>query len=75
MGLLVVFVAGYIMGANAGADSYREVIDSLRAIRDSEEFAALVAALRSHAGATLRQWAELVEELSLIHISEPTRPY
>ena len=70
IGLLVVFVAGYIMGANSGAESYGEVVDALHAIRKSEEFAALVSALRSHAGATLHHWAELVEEQP----SEPLNP-
>ena len=42
MGLLLVFAAGYVMGARAGGESLDEVIDAVHAIRESDEFHDLV---------------------------------
>ena len=61
MGIVLAFAVGYAVGANAGQEGYQEVIDALRAVGRSEEIAALVAALRSHAGSTLRQLSIVIE--------------
>jgi hypothetical protein len=61
MGIVLAFAVGYAVGANAGQEGYQEVIDAVRAVGRSEELQALVAALRSHAGATLRQLSVIVE--------------
>ena len=61
MGLLLVFAAGYVMGARAGGESLDEVIDAAQAIRESEEFHDLVSALRSHAADSLRGLATVME--------------
>ena len=37
MGLLLVFAAGYVMGARAGGESLDDVIDAVHAIRESDE--------------------------------------
>jgi len=62
MGLLLVFAAGYVMGARAGAESLDEVIDAVQAIRESDEFHDLVAALRTHAAGSLRGLATMLEK-------------
>jgi hypothetical protein len=62
MGIVLAFAVGYIVGANSGQDSYREVLDSLRAVRESEEFAGLVSAMRAHFSASLRQLADVVDD-------------
>lgn len=62
MGIVLAFAVGYIVGANSGQESYRDVVESLRAVRQSEEFDGLVAAVRGHVGASLRQLADFVEE-------------
>ena len=62
MGLLVAFAAGCFVGARAGSQDFGDVAESLRAVRDSEEFHDLVAAFRSHAGQTLRRLADMVEK-------------
>ena len=62
MGIVLAFVVGYVVGANAGTEGYQEVVDSLRAVRGSEEFKSLVSAIRSHTGATLRQLGDLIAE-------------
>jgi len=61
MGIVLAFAVGYVVGANSGQESYREVVDSLRAVRQSEEFHGLVAAMRAHLGASLRQLADVVD--------------
>lgn len=61
MGLLLVFAAGYAMGARGGGESLDEVVDAVHAIRESEEFHDFVKALRKHAGHSLRGLATLVE--------------
>jgi hypothetical protein len=62
MTVLLAFAAGCVVGAKAGAQDFRDVTRSLNAIRQSEEFHDLVAALRSHAGQTLRHLADALEQ-------------
>jgi hypothetical protein len=62
VGIVLAFVVGYVVGANAGNEGYQEVVDSLRAVHRSEEFKSLVSAIRSHTGATLRQLGDLIAE-------------
>ena len=61
MKVFVALVAGYFVGASAGSRDYDQLLDSVRAIRDSEEFHDFLAALRSHASATLRELADMLE--------------
>ena len=61
MGFLLVFAAGYVMGARSGGESLDEVVDAIHAIRESEEFHDLVAALRTHAAHSLRGVAGMLE--------------
>ena len=60
MGLLD-FAAGYALGGKAGNKGIDEIAAAARDILRSKEFQALVAAARSHAGATLKQLGDLVE--------------
>ena len=61
MKVFVALAAGYLLGASAGSRDFDELLDSVRAIRDSEEFHDFLAALRSHASATLRELADMLE--------------
>ena len=61
MGLLLVFAAGYVMGARAGSESLDDLVDAVQAIRASEEFDDLVKALRKHAAHSLRGLATMLE--------------
>ena len=45
MGTLFGFVVGYVVGARAGSAGFDELVDSWRAIRESEEFTAFIALL------------------------------
>ncbi|MEO7370818.1 MAG: hypothetical protein ABI949_01510 [Ilumatobacteraceae bacterium] len=62
MGVLLVFAAGYVMGARAGGESLDEVIDAMQAIRESDEFNDFVKALRTHAAHSLRNVATMLEK-------------
>jgi hypothetical protein len=71
MGIVLAFAVGYVVGANAGQEGYRDVVNALRSVRDSDEFSALLSALRSHASATLQRLGELLEETP---VAEPFNP-
>lgn len=60
MGVLLAFAVGYAVGSKAGRQGYDDLTESLKAIRESEEFAAMLTALRSHAAHALRGLAEFV---------------
>jgi len=60
MGLLLAVAVGYTLGARAGPRGFDELVASIKAIRASEEFAAMLAAARSHAGYVLKEVAELL---------------
>jgi hypothetical protein len=61
MGILLAFAVGYAVGAKAGSESFDEVVEALKAVRDSDEFSSLLKALRSHAGHALRELATAVD--------------
>ncbi len=58
---LLDFAVGYALGGKAGNQGIDEFLAAGREVLHSREFQALVAAARSHAGATLKQLGELVE--------------
>jgi hypothetical protein len=60
MDSVVIFLAGYSLGAKAGAKGYAEFVRSVKAVKESEEFRAMLRALRSHVAHTLREAAELL---------------
>lgn len=60
MELILAFALGWAAGARGGEQGFREVVDAARELRRSEEFRALVDALRLHLAATLRTVAELL---------------
>jgi hypothetical protein len=61
MKVFLALAAGYVLGARTGSEHFDEVVRSLRAIKDSEEFHGLLSSVRSHAGATLRELATMIE--------------
>ena len=48
MGILLAFGLGWVVGSRTGDEGFQEVVDALKAVRESEEFHAFVGALRSH---------------------------
>jgi hypothetical protein len=57
VGILFGFIAGWATCARGG-QSTEEIVEALKAIRDSQEVADLVAALRQHAGFSLKSLGE-----------------
>lgn len=53
MGTLFGFIVGYVLGARAGSQRFDEVVGAARAVRDSEEFKALLQVARIHAVGTV----------------------
>ena len=51
----IALVVGYVMGAKAGSRDLDQVTSSLKRLGESEEFADVVSAVRSHLGHTLRE--------------------
>jgi hypothetical protein len=62
MGILLAFFAGWATCAKAGTESHDEVVAALKAVRDSEEVADLLGAMRSHAGFALREFGNRLLE-------------
>jgi hypothetical protein len=61
MGLFAALAVGYVIGARTGSKDLDQILGSLRALRETEEFADVVSAVRSHVGHTLRGIASMVE--------------
>jgi hypothetical protein len=61
MKVLIALVGGYLIGARAGSRDFDQLTKSFRALYESEEFDDLVTALRTHAGHTLRELADVVD--------------
>jgi hypothetical protein len=64
VGLVLAFIAGYVIGARDGSDALDEVIDAARAVAASQEFDDLVRALRSHAGHVLQEVGRRIDPSS-----------
>jgi hypothetical protein len=56
------FALGFVVGAKAGQEGLDEVVRSLKAIRDSDEFQAALDGLQTKAGLVVRK---LVEQLTV----------
>jgi hypothetical protein len=78
MGLIMAFVAGYIVGGRGGNEGLDEVSDALKAVADSQEVKDLLIALRSHASHVLQELGrrlepESAEPISMMTILERAR--
>jgi len=51
---------GWSVGAKAGVKGFDEVVDAMRTVKESEEFAALVMVARSHAAAAIQEVGKLM---------------
>jgi hypothetical protein len=61
MGMLIAFAAGFVVGARTGKKEFEDLTTSLRALRDSQEFADVVAAARAHMSHGLRELASVLD--------------
>ena len=64
MGLVLAFIAGYVIGARDGSEALDEVIDAAKALAASQEFDDLVRALRAHAGHVLQEVGRRIDPSS-----------
>jgi len=62
MGIFLAFIAGWVFGSQSGKEEYDDVVAAAIAIRDSDEFATLISAVRLHAGHVLRSTADWLQE-------------
>jgi hypothetical protein len=60
MGYFIAMVLGYLLGSRTGKD-LDQLSSSVKALRESDEFADVVSAARSHVGHTLRGLASMVD--------------
>jgi hypothetical protein len=58
VGVLMAFVAGYIVGGRSGREGFEEVVSAVKDVKNSQEFEDLVKALRSHAGHVLQEFGK-----------------
>jgi hypothetical protein len=72
VGLVLAFIAGYVIGARDGSDALDEVIDAAKAVAGSQEFEDLVRALRAHAGHVLQEVGRRIDPSSGEPISMST---
>ncbi|MDP9072746.1 MAG: hypothetical protein M3N98_01000 [Actinomycetota bacterium] len=71
MGAVTAFVLGYLLGGQTQRSDKGEVADSLETIRGSGEFEAFVMMARSQIGRTLRQVADLVDDVEPSALEPP----
>jgi hypothetical protein len=62
MQILLSFLIGYFVGAKAGGEQFDEVVESARAVAESDELRSLLQSLRAHAAATLHSLGDLLDE-------------
>jgi hypothetical protein len=67
LNLLASLAIGYVAGAKTGEKNIDELSRSLKALRQTDEFAQVISAARAQVAAMLRTTASLVE-------GEPARP-
>ncbi len=58
---VLAFAAGYVLGARAEKEDFNDLVQALRAVRDSDEVRDLVITTRAHVGHVLREMADVVE--------------
>ena len=62
MELLLAFVIGWAAGARGGEQGFRDVVDAARELRQSDEFRALMRAMKAHVATGLRTLSEVLDD-------------
>ena len=62
MELLLAFVIGWAAGAKGGEQGFRDVVDAARELRRSDEFRALMRAMKAHVATGLRTLSEVLDD-------------
>ena len=66
MEALIAFYFGWTMGARSGPEGAQELNDAISSLKQSEEFADLMSALRKHAAVIVRDVADRIEGSGLV---------
>jgi hypothetical protein len=61
VGYFIAMIIGYVIGARSDGKDLDQLSESVKALRETEEFGDVVAAARSHVGHALREFASMVE--------------
>ena len=61
MDSLVIFLAGYALGCKSGSKGWAELVNAASAVKESEEFRAMLRVLRTHVGHTLREVGDMLD--------------
>jgi hypothetical protein len=61
MGTVITFAVGYLVGLQTDHEQFDDLVRAVRALRESEEFAGVVMAARSHLSHSLRAAADMVD--------------
>ena len=61
MGTIVTFAIGYFVGLQGEKKDFDDLAQALKALRQSDEFAGVVMAARSHLGHSMRALADVVD--------------
>jgi hypothetical protein len=59
--MFIALFVGYIIGARSGTKELDQLVESWQALRETDEFAAVLSAARAHLAHTLRDLADMVD--------------
>ena len=63
---LIAFYFGWTMGSRSGPEGAQELNDAIASLKQSEEFAAVMSAVRKHAAVIVRDVADRIEGSGLV---------
>jgi hypothetical protein len=66
VGTIFTFAIGYLVGLHTDKKDYDDLAQAVKALRQSEEFAGVVMAARSHLGHSMRALADAVDGGSVL---------
>jgi hypothetical protein len=61
VGTILTFAIGYFVGLHTDKKEFDDLAQAVKALRESDEFAGLVMAARSHLGHSMRALADVVD--------------
>ena len=71
IGTMLTFAVGYFVGLQTEKKEFDDLAAAVKALRESEEFAGVVMAARSHLGHTMRAFANVVDGGSVAVAGRP----
>ncbi len=71
IGTMLTFAVGYFVGLQTEKKEFDDLTAAVKALRESDEFAGVVMAARSHLGRTMRAFADVVDGGSVAVAGRP----